>query len=123
MFLLPGGRYHLTPLYDVLSAWPILDTGPHSLAYKKVKMAMAVRGSAPHYRLAEILPRHWQAVAQRSGIPGLWDDMRALVARVPQALAAVAGELPPDFPQGLADAIFAGATRHAERFQAMTGTA
>ena len=123
VFLLPGGRYHLTPLYDVLSAWPILDTGPNSLAYKKVKMAMAVRGIAPHYRLAEILPRHWQAVAVRSGVPGLWENMRALVARVPQALAAVAGELPADFPQALADQIFAGATRHAARFQAPAGTA
>lgn len=119
VFLLPGGRYHLTPLYDVLSAWPILDQGPHSLAYKKVKMAMAVRSSAPHYRLAEILPRHWQAVARRSGIAGMWDDMLALVARVPQALAAVREELPPGFPVALADGIFAGATRHAARFEAL----
>ena len=118
VFLLPGGRYHLTPLYDVLSAWPILDSGPYSLSYKKVKMAMAVRGTASHYRLAEILPRHWQATAQRSGIPGLWDDMSALVARVPQALAAVHGELPADFPRALANEVFAGVTRHAARFQA-----
>ncbi len=117
VFLLPGGRYHLTPLYDVLSAWPILDKGPHSLSYRKVKMAMAVRGSAPHYRLAEILPRHWQAVAQRSGIPGLWDEMRALVDRVPQAVTAVAGELPTDFPRALAEDIFEGVNRHAARFQ------
>ncbi|MDQ7747467.1 type II toxin-antitoxin system HipA family toxin [Hydrogenophaga pseudoflava] len=118
VFLLPGGRYHLTPLYDVLSAWPILENGPHSLAYKKVKMAMAVRGGAPHYRLAEILPRHWQGVAQRSGIPGLWDAMRALVARVPQALATVRAELPAGFPSALAENIFAGTARHAARFEA-----
>lgn len=117
VFVLPGSRYHLTPLYDVLSAWPILDAGQHSLPYKKVKMAMAVRGSAPHYRLADILPRHWQATAQRSGIPGLWDDMGALVARVPQALAAVRAELPADFPTALADQVFAGVLRHAARFQ------
>ena len=116
VFLLPGGRYHLTPLYDVLSAWPIMDSGPHSLPYKKIKMAMVVRGSAPHYKLAEIQPRHWQATAQRSGIPGLWDDMVGLVARVPQALAAVRGELPADFPQALAEGVFAGVTRHAARF-------
>lgn len=118
VFLLPGGRYHLTPLYDVLSAWPILDRGPYSLSYKKVKMAMAVRGHVPHYRLAEILPRHWQTTAQRSGIAGLWDDMVALVARVPQALATVRNELPADFPPGLAEDIFAGMSRHAARFQA-----
>ncbi len=119
VFLLPGGRYHLTPLYDVLSAWPILDTGPNALAYKKVKMAMAVRGDTPHYRLAEILPRHWQAVAQRSGIPGVWQAMTDLVARVPQALAAVERELPAGFPRALADNIFAGVSRHAARFQSL----
>lgn len=120
VFLLPGGRYHLTPLYDVLSAWPILDTGPHSLSYKKVKMAMAVRGDTAHYRLAEILPRHWQAVAQRSGIPGLWSDMQAMVGRVPQALDAVAAQLPRDFPQALASSIMTGVSRHVARFQSLT---
>jgi len=119
VFLLPGGRYHLTPLYDVLSAWPILDTGPHSLSYKKVKMAMAVRGDTAHYRLAEILPRHWQAVAQRSGIPGLWDEMCAMVDRVPQALDAVCSELPAGFPRALANSVFAGVLRHAARFQTL----
>lgn len=117
VFLLPGGGYRLTPLYDVMSAWPIIDGGPHALQYKKVKMAMAVRGDTPHYRLAEILPRHWQAAAQRSGIHTLWDDMCALVARVPQALDAVSGELPADFPQALADSVFTGVSRHAARFQ------
>lgn len=119
VFLLPGGRYHLTPLYDVLSAWPIMDTGPHSLSYKKVKMAMAVRGDTAHYRLADILPRHWRAVAQRSGIPGLWDEMCAMVDRVPQALSAVRSELPAGFPYALADSVFAGVLRHATRFQTL----
>lgn len=29
VFLLLGG-YHLTPLYDVISAWPLIDTGRHA---------------------------------------------------------------------------------------------
>lgn len=28
VFLTPGGRYALTPLYDVLTAQPSLDDGP-----------------------------------------------------------------------------------------------
>lgn len=35
LFVLPGGRYRMTPLYDVLSAWPLIDTGPNALQYKK----------------------------------------------------------------------------------------
>jgi serine/threonine-protein kinase HipA len=119
VFLLPGGAYRLTPLYDVMSAWPIIDNGPHSLSYKKVKLAMAVRSYSPHYKLSEIQPRHWRAVALRSGIASMWEEMCALVERVPQALAAASSELPRQFPPVLRDAIFDGARRHAARFQSL----
>jgi serine/threonine-protein kinase HipA len=118
VFLLPGGGYHLTPLYDVLSAWPIIDAGPNSIQYKKAKLAMAVRSKSAHYKLAEILPRHWKAVALSSGIPSLWDDMCEMVQSVPGALEHVGEELPADFPQALAATVFGGVTRHAQRFLA-----
>lgn len=35
LFVLPGGRYRMTPLYDVLSAWPLIGNGPNALPYKK----------------------------------------------------------------------------------------
>ncbi|KAI1696512.1 serine/threonine-protein kinase toxin HipA [Ditylenchus destructor] len=40
LFLRPGGGYQLTPLYDVLSAYPVLGTGPASISPHKVKLAM-----------------------------------------------------------------------------------
>jgi serine/threonine-protein kinase HipA len=118
VFLLPGGAYHLTPLYDVLSAWPIIDNGPNSLQYKKVKLAMAVRGTSLHYKLAEILPRHWEAVSVRSGIPLMWEAMCAMVQGVPAAMDAVSKELPPSFPGALVESVFEGVHRHAQRFLA-----
>jgi serine/threonine protein kinase HipA of HipAB toxin-antitoxin module len=72
LFVLPGGRYWLTPLHDVLSAWPLIDAGPHSLQYKKTKLAMAVHSKTAHYKLSEIQYRHWEALAQRSGVDGAW---------------------------------------------------
>ena len=118
IFLLPGGGYHLTPLYDVMSAWPIIDAGPHSVPYPKAKLAMAVRSKSAHYKLAEILPRHWQAMTQRSGIPSLWEDMCAMVESVPGALERVGEELPADFPKALVATVFDGVNRHSERFLA-----
>lgn len=118
VFLLPGGAYHLTPLYDVMSAWPIIDNGPNSLQYKKVKLAMGVRGTSLHYKLAEILPRHWEAVAVRSGIPSMWEAMCAMVQGVPAAMDAVRKELPPSFPAPLTESVFEGMRRHAQRFLA-----
>lgn len=116
VFLLPGGAYRLTPLYDVLSAWPIIGSGPNSIQYRKAKMAMAIRGESAHYRISEILPRHWPTLAAKSGVPGMWDSMQELVARVPDAIAAAEGELPVGFPKALAATIFDGMRQHAQRF-------
>ena len=63
-----GGAYRLTPLYDVISSWPVMGPGPRQLALQKAKLAMAVRGKRAHYRLNEILGRHWAEIAEKSGI-------------------------------------------------------
>lgn len=117
LFVLAGGRYRLTPLYDVLSAWPLMDSGAHSLPYKKTKMAMAVHGKTAHYRLAEIQYRHWQDLARRSAVQGAWDAMLDLVNSTDAALLRVARRLPADFPGALADAVFEGVRRHLAQFK------
>lgn len=42
-----GGRYALTPLYDVLSAWPIIGTGDGELL---AKVEGAIEGTRAHAR-------------------------------------------------------------------------
>ena len=37
-----GGRFHLAPLYGVLSAWPIIGRGANQLSYQRAKLAMAL---------------------------------------------------------------------------------
>lgn len=61
IFLTPGG-YSLTPLYDVMSAAPYPELSPH-----KIKLAMSV-GNSRHYRVKEILPRHFYQTALKAGI-------------------------------------------------------
>jgi len=63
LFMLPDGQYQMTPIYDVLSAWPIVGNGPHELKYRKINSSMTVWGKTAHDKLCEIHPRHWQAVA------------------------------------------------------------
>lgn len=116
LFILPGGRHRMTPLYDVLSAWPIIDTGPHSLAYKKTKLAMAIRSSEAHYKLDEIQYRHWKSLARRSGVEDAWPAMLDMVARLPAALTRLEKRLPADFPVHLAQAIFKGTHKHLDKF-------
>ena len=116
LFVLPGGRYRMTPLYDVLSAWPLMGNGPNTLPYKKTRLAMAVRGKTAHYKLAEIQVRHWQALAERSGVNGAWDAMRDMAHRLDAALTTVEQHLPADFPAALAQSVFEGARLHLEQF-------
>lgn len=33
----PQGRYHLTPLYDVLSAWPVIGHGNNQISPAEVQ--------------------------------------------------------------------------------------
>jgi serine/threonine-protein kinase HipA len=116
LFVLPGGRYRMTPLYDVLSAWPLIGTGPNALQYKKTKLAMAVRSKTAHYKLSEIQYRHWEGLARRSAVDGAWDAMQGMTQRLDAALDAVEQRLPADFPMALAHTVFQGVRRHLEQF-------
>jgi serine/threonine-protein kinase HipA len=114
----PGGRYWSTPLYDVLSAFPIMGGGANQLAPQKARMAMAVRGSSQnHYRIAQILRRHWLEQGRRVGLPA--DDVESILAElkaaVEPAIDATAAELPATFPQDVAESVFDGLRAQARR--------
>jgi len=98
----------MTPLYDVLSAWPLIGPGANQLPIQDAQLAMSIRGKSRHYRLREILPRHWHELALRTGIPGLWDRMRNLVESADAHLAAVQARLPSSFPDRVMETIAAG---------------
>ena len=110
----------MTPLYDVLSVWPIIGNGANQLSPRRAKLAMAIRSNAgsknTHYHLLEIHTRHWQTLAQQSGVPDAFDHMVALVLQVPDALERVAAELPQSFPQRVFKPIRAGMLAQAEQF-------
>jgi serine/threonine-protein kinase HipA len=111
-----GGRYHLTPLYDVLSAWPVIGKGLKLKQYEKVSLAMALRGKNAHYRLNSIHTRHWFELAQSLGIDGVWQRMIDTVERAPAAIASLEKKLPKDFPEAVYAAITKGIDRHAKDF-------
>lgn len=113
-----GGRYHLTPLYDVLSAWPLIGKGPKQRQYEKVSLAMAVRGKNAHYRLNSIQTRHWFELARAAGVQGLWERTIESVERAPGAIASIENKLPKEFPERVYAAIAKGIGRHAKEFLA-----
>lgn len=116
IFLQRGTGYEMTPLYDILSAWPYLEPGPNQLSRHKAALAMAVRSKNAHYIFREIHARHWRQLAMKNGGPTVWEAMLLLVERVDTALSTVEMLLPNDFPQRTWLTISAGMRAEAKRF-------
>jgi serine/threonine-protein kinase HipA len=112
--LLAEGRYRLTPLYDVISAWPIVGTSRNQVHPKKVKLAMALRGTNKHYRIGEITRQHFNATARQCG---LGSDMEPIIADViektPLVIERVGARLPKGFPVDLFETVTRGLQRAA----------
>lgn len=111
---LSGGRYRATPIYDVLSAHPVIGTGKNRISPHKAKLAMAVRGSTNYYLIEKIQRRHWLAQAQQVGLGTAAAER--LIEEVIEATEFVIGEvgklLPADFPMDVAEAVFNGMRDH-----------
>lgn len=108
IFLAPGGRFRLTPLYDMMSAQPNVDAG--QIGRNRMKLAMAV-GDNRHYTIDTIVPRHFLQSAKSRGVPpavvvAIFDEIKE---RASGAFDEALADLPNDFPEALADSIIGGA--------------
>ncbi|MBP1207460.1 serine/threonine protein kinase HipA of HipAB toxin-antitoxin module [Duganella sp. 1411] len=114
--LLPGGRYQATPLYDVLSAHPIIGTGRNHIQPREAKLAMAVRGSTNYYEVYRIQRRHWSAMARqvRLGAQAAERIIEELIVQTPQVAQDAYRRIPAGFPPDLADSILQGMLRQLE---------
>lgn len=120
LFLREGGAYELAPLYDVLSAYPIIGRGPNRISPFKAKLSMAVRSKNAHWVMRDIQRRHWLTVGAEHGIVtpdgrGVEHVLDDLVARTPGVLQAIRALLPQEFPQALAESILGGLQTAADK--------
>jgi serine/threonine-protein kinase HipA len=116
LFLETNGRYRLTPLYDIMSAWPIVGSGPRQFQWQKVKLAMAVRSRNAHYKMTAIQRRQWNEVAKANGMGEDFESViQQFITRAPAAIETVAKRLPRRFPQLVSDRIFAGIRAQVKR--------
>ena len=98
--LLPGGRFRMTPLYDVLTVQPTVDA--RQIERKYFKLAMNF-GNSNHYKVANIVGRHIVETGVQSGLS------RAVVQRLFEELQetshaiveATFNQLPAGFPEAL----------------------
>lgn len=116
----PGGRFRLTPLYDVLTAQPSLDAG--QIPQKKFKLAMSA-GKNRHYAVASIVPRHFLQTAEQAGVgaPLMRALCEDLAATALDKTDAVIATLPHTFPDQLVTSVRAAIAARARLLASAAG--
>jgi serine/threonine-protein kinase HipA len=117
IFLQQGGRFLLTPVYDVISAYPL--AAKRQIEYKKMNMAMALHSKNTHYAWHEILSRHWYAEAKTVDFPET--EMQAIIDKTIGAIDAVitnvSSRLAAGFPDDISSPLFDGMLKAAKKFK------
>jgi len=107
--LLPGGRYRLTPLYDVMSAYPVMGDGPNHWSLRALKLAMALVEKSRHYEAERIQRRHFNSTAKRFGYGETAEPLiQELIECTPAVIDEVQRALPAGFSQQVADKVLGG---------------
>lgn len=108
LFIESEGKYRLTPLYDILSAYPII--AKKQLQKQKIKMAMALKGETNHYRWNEIQRRHFLDAAKNARFSVVEAEalLTSTLEKVDAVIATTEKQLPQGFPNAISDSIFEG---------------
>lgn len=116
VFIEQEGRYRMTPLYDIMSAYPLLAN--RQMEENKIKMAMALSGQNRHYHWAKIQTRHFISTANKVG----FNEKTAriiladMIAMVDEALEKIEVQIPADFPEAIATTTLAGIRKQRDRY-------
>jgi len=102
--ILPGGRFRMTPLYDVLTVQPTVDA--RQIERRQFRLAMNF-GNSNHYKASDIVGRHIVETGVQSGlsravIQGLFDELQETSHEL---IEATFNWLPDDFPDALISAV------------------
>ncbi len=116
LFLNPGGRFSVTPLYDVMSLQPVYDA--RQLSKRQMKMAMAI-GNRRHYGVVNIMPRHFLQTADICGIDEstVRESFDELRNGSDEAIEKTVAAMPDDFPASITESIIDGYKARLKRLE------
>ncbi len=108
VFIQPEGKYHLTPLYDISSSYPLM--AQKTITPDTIQMAMPLHSKPAEAHWHQIKRRHFLETAKNMNYSveraeAILDDM---LARVDSVIDQVAINLPLHFPKGISEPIFEG---------------
>lgn len=108
VFIEPEGKYRITPLYDIMSAYPLM--AKKQLEAKKIKMAMALQGKNSHYHWHNIQRRHFleMAKAVNYSMERAETILDEMLHKVDTVIDHVSKKLPKNTPSSIYEPIFDG---------------
>lgn len=108
--------FELTPLYDILSAQPLLDKGAFQI--QKLKMAMAF-GNSRKYKLNDIFRRHLLETAKlcRFDSTKMEEIIDETINQIPGVIEKIQSSLPNTFPTEIANSILSGMEKRQTKFR------
>jgi serine/threonine-protein kinase HipA len=117
---LPMGRYRLTPIYDVMSLWPVEGGGPNQFSRHEGKLAMALSGKNKHYQFKTVQRRHFNLMARKCHLGSDAEKLiQAVLAATPGVIDRMSARLPTGFPAAVSGRILEGLARSAKALEAM----
>lgn len=121
VFIEPEGRYRMTPLYDIMSAHPLLAS--KQLQTQKIKMAMALTGRNRHYLWHSIQPRHFISTARHVGFNEKTAKAAVIemIDSVENVISIVEPLIPNNFPDEVSTPILDGMRNRSKLYLALTG--
>ena len=108
LFIEPEGKYRLTPLYDIMSAYPLITK--KQLQKQKIKMAMALKGENNHYHWYGVQRRHFIGAAKAANFSTEKAEtiLNEMLDKVEEVIEEVSVQLPSAFPKHISQPIFNG---------------
>jgi len=112
----PKGSFHLTPFYDIMSAYPLFGKKASSLNPKRLNLAMGIYGKSIQCKWCSITKRYWLETGNKAGLsPDRVERiLEGIVNQVPTVIDMVYKNLPVGFPPALVDSICKGMEKTAK---------
>jgi serine/threonine-protein kinase HipA len=108
IFIEPEGKFRLTPLYDIISAYPLIEK--KQLAAQKIKMAMALKGKNTHYHWHDLQRRYFLDTAKAAHYSVEMAEMilEEMLIKIDAVIEEVSQQLPQEFPRTISEPILNG---------------
>ncbi|MCH3918030.1 MAG: type II toxin-antitoxin system HipA family toxin [Spirochaetia bacterium] len=108
LFIEAEGAYHLTPLYDVISAYPISGKVKSNIFPQRLRLAMSV-GKQRHYEWRKFQKRHWIETAALTDTQDMISEIIGeIIDSKTSVINQISSNLPDGFPEYLAESILSG---------------